>query len=192
MPPLCTNQDFKRCEPMDEFFSLFGVNRVLRRAARLMRGMRIELRDDRLSVTQLCALRWFSVTEDFPLAEGASGEQRRRDLRRGAQRGVLSRAADGVVRLEVSWGPPLEGCAVDEMRLVPTGRRRRQQQRGQRGGGGGSNSSGGASGSSSSGGVGGGGHRAAVGADDFELHIVSTAWVGGRKARFKWVCVKKE
>jgi hypothetical protein len=24
-----------------------------------------------------------------------------------------------------------------------------------------------------------------------ELHVTSTAWVGGDKARFKWVCVRR-
>jgi len=208
-----TPQDFRRCEPMDEFFNLFGVNRVLRRGARLMRGMRIELKDDALSVTQLCALRWLSVTEEFGLAAGAAREHGRRDMRRGAQKGVMTRAADGVVRLEVSWGPPLEGCAVDEIRLVPTkqGRQKQQQQqqqhqlkqqlqqqqqqRGERllisdsssstsgaqTGRSVSRSSGGSSSSSSSG----------IEAGDYELHVISSASVGGQKARFKWVCVKR-
>jgi hypothetical protein len=128
---------------MDEFFSLFGVNRVLRKGARLMRGMRFDLNDDALSVTQVCALRWLSVTEEFPLKPGAVREHKRRDMRRGVQTGGLAKAADGVVRLEVAWGAPLGGCAVDEIRLVPTAKgrekllAREKEARGRRRGGGG-------------------------------------------------------
>lgn len=186
------SKDFRRCEPMDEFFSLFGVNRVLRRAARLMRGMKIELRDDELLVTQLCAVRWLSVTENFPLAPGARGEHRRRDMRRGAQRGTLAEAQDGAVRLEVCWGPPLEGCAVDEMRLVPVRAGRGRRRRG--GGGGGGTAAGPASAPAAAAGV---AAAAAVspdddGDDEYELHVTSSAYVGGRKARFNWVCVKRQ
>ena len=82
-------------------------------------------------------------------------------MRRGAQRGAMRRGAGGAVRLEVSWGPPLEGCAVDELRLVTVPRR-------------------------------GASPGASLGdAQDVELHVTSTAWVGGQKARFKWVCVRR-
>ncbi|KIZ03830.1 hypothetical protein MNEG_4132 [Monoraphidium neglectum] len=105
------SKDFRRCEPMDDFFSLFGVSMLLRKAARLMRGMRIELKGDMLEVTQICALRWLSVTEAFPLApHAAPGEHRRRDLRRGPQRGTLEGAAAGAVRARFKWVCVRRGC----------------------------------------------------------------------------------
>ena len=214
-----TTQDPRRCEPMEEFFQLFGVPRALRAGARLVRGMRIELLDGgeggggddggsdddagsrnagneddeeeepsadaALRVTQLCALRWLSVVEAFPLADGAAGRHRRRDLRRGGQSGVLARAARGVVRLELAWGEPLAGRAVDEIRLVRAAAAAAAPV-----------DATGADGAGAA--VAGGGGGAAVAAPAApaapardELHITSTAVVGGREARFTWVCVRR-
>jgi hypothetical protein len=118
-----------------------------------------------LSVTQLTALGWFSSTEAFPLPPGPPAGHRRRDLRRGGQRGALEGAAGGVVTLAVEWDEPLAGRAVDELRLVPAGGK-------------------------GQGGKGGGCATASGGPGD-ELHVTSTAWVGGREARFRWVAVRR-
>jgi hypothetical protein len=140
-----------------------------RRAARLLRGVRIEVAPHpsgpagALSVTQVCAVGWLSTTEAFPLAPGSGARHRRRDLRRGGQRGTLEGAAGGVVTLAVEWGEPLAGRAVDEIRFVP-----------------------GAAAAGGAGAAGGGG-----GGRGDEIHVVSSAHVGGQEARFKWVAVRR-
>jgi hypothetical protein len=102
---------------MEPFFSLFSIPRLMRRAVILIRGMRIEVDDTHLRVTQLCAVPLFSVTEAFPL-DGCAAQHKRRDMRRGLQTGVLEVAEGSFARLRLVWGVPVAGSAVDELRLV--------------------------------------------------------------------------
>lgn len=105
---------------MDSFFHLFGVSRILRRAAVLMRSIHLRLDDKQnaLIVTVVCAIPWFSVTEVFPL-DGSPGVNRRRDIRRGVQHGTMQGCDEHRgCTLMSQWGPPLAGWAMDEYRLV--------------------------------------------------------------------------
>ena len=114
-------QDFKASGTLEPFFQLFGVPRVLRRAACLMRGLEVTLTSDELILKQLCALPWFNVVERFPL-DGTPGLQKRRDMRSGTQKGSLLRAEEGQVHLQATWDNPLAGAAHDTLYLDDNGK----------------------------------------------------------------------
>ncbi len=105
---------------MDSFFELFHVPSIVRRAAILIRGMSIVMDDDNLSVTMLCAVPWFNVTETYPLS-GAPGQQKRRDMRRGKQLGTVETQPDGSIKLSLQWDEPLAGDSSDVLRLTDGG-----------------------------------------------------------------------
>lgn len=114
-------QDFRASGSLEPFFDLFGVPGIVRKAAFLMRGLRIEVSDsDELRVTMLCALSWFNRVEAFPM-DGSPALLSRRDMRRGWQRGSAEARPDGGVELQLWWPQPFEGRASDRMRVHADG-----------------------------------------------------------------------
>jgi hypothetical protein len=93
------------------------VPQIVRKAAFLVRGMRFEASEAEVRVTMLCALSWFNRVECFPL-DGSPGLQKRRDMRRGWQRGSAATQADGSILLTMFWPDPLPGTARDELRVA--------------------------------------------------------------------------
>ncbi|KAK9820991.1 hypothetical protein WJX81_003899 [Elliptochloris bilobata] len=110
-------KDKEASDALDGAMELVKLNRLIRPAVALVKGMEIVHADGQFAFSVLSAIPWFKVTERYPL-DGETREFRRRDLRRGRHVGRVQPGADGTVRVELRWPEPFGGGGADVFRLA--------------------------------------------------------------------------
>lgn len=105
-------KDKAASDSMEATLQLMQVNRLIRTAVRLVKGMELRQGSNSFEIIVLSGILWFKITEHYPL----TGEVRcykRRDLRKGLHRGTAEKLADGAICVTLEWDEPLGGIGTD-------------------------------------------------------------------------------
>lgn len=96
-------QDKQRSESLDAGAELLRLNRLVRSAIGLIKGIEVNLEGSHFHLHVVSVVSWFKVKERYALG-GAVSHAKRRDLRRGLHRGKLAATPDGRLLLQVRSG----------------------------------------------------------------------------------------
>lgn len=114
-------KDNAASDSLEPAIRLIHLNRVMRQAVRLIRGVQLGIEQEQLRFSVFSAIPWFKISEYYPWS-GAERENRRRDMRRGRSKGSVGVTPKGTIQLQYNWGAPHGGTGVDEFSIDPKGR----------------------------------------------------------------------
>ncbi|KAG1653841.1 hypothetical protein FOA52_013286 [Chlamydomonas sp. UWO 241] len=107
-------------ESQDEAADLLSLGGFARQAVKLFKGMEFSIKDGTLSLLAMTKLPFVKVGRESYALDGALSCYNRRDMRKGKFQGYVVVVPGGGVDLHYSWGQPLPGECIDEIRLVGT------------------------------------------------------------------------
>ncbi|KAL4856024.1 hypothetical protein ACK3TF_003464 [Chlorella vulgaris] len=111
-------KDRAASDSMEAACDAMHLGGIIRSAIRLIRGLEVRCNGQLFRMSVLSGILWFKVTESYPV-NGQPAQWRRRDLRKGKHVGRVQRCpSSGGLLLQLEWGEPHGGSAVDLFRLV--------------------------------------------------------------------------
>jgi hypothetical protein len=91
---------------------VLGLSGLQKVTARLIEGVDIQHSSSTFSVSFVTVVPFFRVSEEVPLDASGSSQLGRRDLRWGQATAAAVTTPEGGVRVDMSWGAPMEGARL--------------------------------------------------------------------------------
>lgn len=105
-------KDKAASDSMEPTLKLMQVNRLIRTAVKLVKGIELQQTGNSFEMIVLSGILWFKIKEQYPLT-GEVRQFKRRDLRKGLHRGTAEKLPDGAVCITLEWDDPLGGVGTD-------------------------------------------------------------------------------
>lgn len=113
-------KDKAASDSMEPTLKLMHVNRLIRTAVKLVKGIELQQTGNSFEMIVLSGILWFKIKERYPLT-GEVRQFKRRDLRKGLHRGSVEKLPDGAVCITLEWDEPLGGVGTDVFYIPAAG-----------------------------------------------------------------------